>query len=575
MSAKGIRAGSAFVEIFSDDTKLVRGLRGIEAKVKKTGASIGAVGSKVAGLGAGIASFGAVGIGALSWPLTLSANMEATETAFATMLKDTTAAKKLLGEVREFSASTPFQFPELANASKMLLAFGSSADSVTDELRMIGDIAAGVGQPIGEIAEIFGKARVQGRLFGEDINQLVGRGIPVIEELAKQLGVSGEELKKLVSEGSVNFGHLEKAFKSLTSQGGKFAGGMANQSKTLKGIFSTLQDNIALAVQPLGDALLPMLKEIAAVGIAIAKTIGGWVEKNKELVKPLAAALAAVVAIGGAAMTAGVAIMGLGAAVSAIGSIAGAVSGIVAAVGAPVLAVFAIIPVALGAIAAGYAYVLHNAGMLMPALNFLKESFGKLYQVGKNSLGGIAAALKSGQWAQAAKIAWSGIQVATLVGVQQVLKGIEYLWNNASRLSFNFFNSLTSVVAKVFSSLPSIAMAALRGGAAFADVLQKTLKDAFEGDSLNLSATIEPMLQRVRNQHMLNVRTAKQRAAQINGQRAAAQQRGTMRPNQQAINRPALMQPAFGANQQGQQMAQQLHRQTQLLQQLVNDGGLG
>jgi len=267
--------------------------------------------------------------------------------------------------------------------------------------------------------------------------------------------------------------------------------------------------------------------------------------------------------------------MGLGAAVSAIGSIAGAVSGIVAAVGAPVLAVFAIIPVALGAIAAGYAYVLHNAGMLMPALNFLKESFGKLYQVGKNSLGGIAAALKSGQWAQAAKIAWSGIQVATLVGVQQVLKGIEYLWNNASRLSFNFFNSLTSVVAKVFSSLPSIAMAALRGGAAFADVLQKTLKDAFEGDSLNLSATIEPMLQRVRNQHMLNVRTAKQRAAQINGQRAAAQQRGTMRPNQQAINRPALMQPAFGANQQGQQMAQQLHRQTQLLQQLVNDGGLG
>ena len=55
MTAGAIKAGSAFVEIFSDDSKLVRGLRGIEAKVKRTGNNIGNLGTRVAGVGAAVA----------------------------------------------------------------------------------------------------------------------------------------------------------------------------------------------------------------------------------------------------------------------------------------------------------------------------------------------------------------------------------------------------------------------------------------------------------------------------------------------------------------------------------------
>ena len=66
----------------------------------------------------------------------------------------------------------------------------------------VGDIAAGTNQDFNELAVVFGKAKVQGRLFGEDINQLTGRGIPIIGEFAKQFGVAEGEVKKLVSEGN-------------------------------------------------------------------------------------------------------------------------------------------------------------------------------------------------------------------------------------------------------------------------------------------------------------------------------------------------------------------------------------
>ena len=199
----------------------------------------------------GVGALGALGIG-----VKLAADFEQAEVAMSTMLGSTGEAKKVLKDLTDFAASTPFEFPELQQATTKLLAFGESSESVIPALRRIGDIAAGVGQPVGEIAEVYGKARVQGRLFAEDINQLVGRGIPVIQELAKQFGVTDGEVKKLVESGKVNFSNLEQAFISLTSEGGKFAGLMAAQSGTLSGLFSTLKDNVGLSLREISSTLL-------------------------------------------------------------------------------------------------------------------------------------------------------------------------------------------------------------------------------------------------------------------------------------------------------------------------------
>ena len=221
----------------------------------------------------GVVAVVAGAIKGLTSSISAAADFESTSVAFETLIGDATLAAETLRSLKKLGAETPFEFPELANAGRMLIAFGESASSVTDTLRMVGDVSAGIQAPIGEIAEIYGKARVAGTLFAEDINQLTGRGIPVISEFAKQLGVSEGEVKKLGSEGKITFSMLEKAFGDLTSKGGKFADMMAKQSGTMNGLWSTLKDNVGELLTTLGTPINDWLKPRLQGLVGIAGTL--------------------------------------------------------------------------------------------------------------------------------------------------------------------------------------------------------------------------------------------------------------------------------------------------------------
>lgn len=226
---------------------------------------LGLVGAGItATIGAALAGgAAAMGVGVKS--VMSAANFEQTKVAFTTLIGDAAVAEKTLADLRQLGADTPFEFPELADAGRKLIAFGEGADTVTGTLRRIGDVSAGIQAPIGEIAEIYGKARVQGRLFAEDINQLTGRGIPILGQLAKQFGVGEGEVRKLVESGKVGFPEIEKAFVAMTSKGGQFFGMMEAQSKTTKGLWSTLMDGfnaVFLAIgEPINDAIRPLIAQ--------------------------------------------------------------------------------------------------------------------------------------------------------------------------------------------------------------------------------------------------------------------------------------------------------------------------
>jgi tape measure domain-containing protein len=206
---------------------------------------------------AGVLATAILGVGTAfgSAAVRSAADFEQLEVSFSTMLRSGENAKALLSDISEFAATTPFEFKELSSASRSLIAFGVSQQQLIPSLRAIGDVAAGVSQPIGEIAEIYGKARVQGRLFAEDINQFTGRGIPIIQELAAQFGVADTEVKQLVKDGKVGFSDLEKAFQSMTAEGGRFHNMMEAQSQTFNGLSSTLMDNLGIALRDVGKAM--------------------------------------------------------------------------------------------------------------------------------------------------------------------------------------------------------------------------------------------------------------------------------------------------------------------------------
>lgn len=190
-----------------------------------------------------------------------AADMETQTVAFTTMLGSADKAQSLIKQVSQFAASTPFQLTELTDASKKLVAFGVNSENVTDTLRKLGDVSAGLSIPIGELSEIYGKSMVQGTLYAEDLNQLAGRGIPIFTELAKVMGVNSSEIKKLGSEGKITFNELEQVFTNLTAEGEQFGGLMEAQSATLAGKWSNFNDKLDRTAILFGQKLAPAAGE--------------------------------------------------------------------------------------------------------------------------------------------------------------------------------------------------------------------------------------------------------------------------------------------------------------------------
>lgn len=164
------------------------------------------------------------------------------EIAFETMLGSKSQADALMAQLIDTAATTPFEMKEIAESSKMLLAYGMAADEVNGTLIRLGDIAAGLSIPIKDLAFLYGTTMVQGRLYTQDLNQFLGRGIPLADELAKQFGKNKSEVKKLVEEGKIGFPEVQKAIEALTNEGSKFGGLMEAQSKTISGQLSNIED---------------------------------------------------------------------------------------------------------------------------------------------------------------------------------------------------------------------------------------------------------------------------------------------------------------------------------------------
>lgn len=236
---RGLGAGATAVKQFTG--QLTSSARGIAT-----------ISSGVIGAHAAMAGF-AGAVETVKWGVSLAADAEQAKIAFEVMLKSGEQAKALLAGLQTYADKTPFEMPELRDAAKSLLGFGFAGNDVIRTLKMLGDLSAGLNVPIGELAEIFGKARVQGRAFSRDIHELTNRGIPIIQALAKQFGVAESEVMSMVEAGKVGFPEISKAMYSMTEAGGQFFGMVDKQSGSLKGLYSTLHDNYAGIVRDFSE----------------------------------------------------------------------------------------------------------------------------------------------------------------------------------------------------------------------------------------------------------------------------------------------------------------------------------
>lgn len=222
------------------------------------------------------------------------------EIAFKTMIGDTNEANALMSQLIKTAATTPFGVSDISNAARQLLAYGVEADKVNETLIRLGDIAAGLSIPIGDLAYLYGTTMVQGRLYTQDLNQFLGRGIPLIEQLAQQFGVAENQVKALVEEGKVGFPEVEQAIINLTNEGSMFGGLMAAQSQSITGQISNIEDAIDTMFNEIGKQNEGVIND--ALGL-VSTLIENWETVGKVLLTVIAtygAYKAAVIAVAAA-----------------------------------------------------------------------------------------------------------------------------------------------------------------------------------------------------------------------------------------------------------------------------------
>ena len=176
------------------------------------------------------------------------------EISFGTMLKSKEKANDLMAQMADLAAKTPFGLEEVSEGAKRLLAFQVPADEVTETLRRMGDVAAGLGVPMGQLIHVYGQVKAQGKLMTNDLYQFMNAGIPIIAELSKVVGKSETEIKDMVSAGKIGFPEVQAVIKNMTNEGGLFFNLMAEQSKSLGGQISNLGDSFDQMLNDIGKA---------------------------------------------------------------------------------------------------------------------------------------------------------------------------------------------------------------------------------------------------------------------------------------------------------------------------------
>ena len=286
--------GTLKFDITGDNSSVLKAFKGVQDGVAQTARVVEQQGQSIENVFNRIKSVASVAFAGftvkeiISTLGTVRGDFQQFEIAFETMLGSAQQAKVMISDLANLAATTPFDMKGVVNGAKQLLAYGFAANEITDTMRRLGDVSAGLGLNLQDLTWLYGTTMVQGRLFTRDLMQFTGRGIPLTEELAKQFGVTKDKVSELVTAGKVGFPEVKKAIESLTNEGGKFGGLMEKQSHSITGQVSNIKDTIEMAINDLGtqteglmnDALditskvIDHWKEIGEVILAAASAIG-------------------------------------------------------------------------------------------------------------------------------------------------------------------------------------------------------------------------------------------------------------------------------------------------------------
>lgn len=216
----------------------------------------------------------------------ITGEFEAQHVALRAILQDVAGADRIFYQLQELAVKSPFTFRNLTDYAKQLSAFSVPMNEIYDTTKRLADVSAGLGVDMSRIILAYGQIRSASFLRGQEVRQLTEAGIPVLQELAKQFKeVEGEAISvgkvfDKISARQVPFEMIEKMFKDLTSEGGKFYEMQETLAETVKGKVSNLQDAWEIMLSKVGESNEGFIK-------GVLDGVTNLIKNYKELAKAI------------------------------------------------------------------------------------------------------------------------------------------------------------------------------------------------------------------------------------------------------------------------------------------------
>ncbi|PHS70536.1 MAG: hypothetical protein COB22_07880 [Cycloclasticus sp.] len=256
---KGVKNAT---RVYASSTKSIAGVNTTASN------SMGGLTNKVLALGAAYLTIGG-SIRLLKTLLSTGGNFESLNVSLASVTGSAEAGEKAFEWINVFVKETPFGLEDVTKGFIKLKAFG--LDPMDGTYQVIADQASALGggqEKLNGIIIAVGQAWAKQKLQAEEILQMVERGVPVWDLLAKVTGKNAAELSKLSEAGKLGRDVIKKL---LVEMGKGVHGASLEQVKTWNGLVSNAQvewqkflDLIATtgSLDFFKDELTDLLKEV-------------------------------------------------------------------------------------------------------------------------------------------------------------------------------------------------------------------------------------------------------------------------------------------------------------------------
>jgi len=397
-TAGAIRAGQAYVELSTRDSKLVKGLRSAEQRLRAFAASVSSLGTRLVGLGAMAAG-----------PLVAASRMF--EDLGDNLAKASARTGVAVEELSELAFAADLSGADLATLELGLRKMSQTIVDAAAGSQSTNDAFGRLGLTVADLAQL--TPDQQFKLLADRLSQIYNPTLRAAMAL-DIFGRSGTRLLPLMADGAEGIERLERQAREL---GLTWSTADAKAAEAFRDTLTVLWKVIQRGIALVGGALVPVLSDAAQWITRATKTVSGWINRNRQLIV-IAFKVALAVMGGGLALLAfGKTVAGIAAMVSILATVLAGVGSALNVLGAIVAGLLTPVGLVSAALLALGGYLLYTTDAGQQALQGLATEFRSLQETALAAWRGIADALATGDLGLAARIAWLTLKLVWKQGV--------------------------------------------------------------------------------------------------------------------------------------------------------------